>query len=140
MAAKRLDTRILGLVEKLGFRYSRYADDLTFSSEDAMAKVNILIRAVSEIIADCGFVVNPVKTRVMRAPATQRITGLIIGGQAPRVPRATMRRIRSMQHHQRTRPVFESGNQLSGYCAFVKMVNQEQFNKLVQNTGENHED
>ena len=130
MAARRLDLRLLGLSRNLGFKYSRYADDLTFSSGDPKAKVNVLLRAVAEIVADCKFELNTKKTRVMRAPATQRVTGLIVGGEVPRVPRATMRRIRAMLHHQKTGRLGSEEARLAGYCAFVKMVNTRQLEGL----------
>jgi len=130
MAARRLDLRLLGLSKNLGFKYSRYADDLTFSSGDPKAKVNVLLRAVAEIVAECKFELNAKKTRVMRAPATQRVTGLIVGGEVPRVPRATMRRIRAMLHHQKTGRLGSEEARLAGYCAFVKMVNARQLEGL----------
>jgi hypothetical protein len=130
MAARRLDLRLLGLSKRLGFKYSRYADDLTFSSDDTKAKVNVLLRLVEQIVTDCKFQLNPNKTRVMRAPATQRVTGLIVGGEVPRVPRATMRRVRAMLHQQKIGRLGPEEERLAGYCAFVKMVNPGQLEKL----------
>jgi hypothetical protein len=134
MAARRLDLRLLGLSKRLGFKYSRYADDLTFSSDDTKAKVNVLLRLVEQIVTDCKFQLNPNKTRVMRAPATQRVTGLIVGGEVPRVPRATMRRMRAMLHQQKIGRLGPEEERLVGYCAFVKMVNPGQLENLFPQT------
>ena len=128
-AARRLDLRLLRLSECLGFRFTRYADDMTFSSEDPMAKVNVLIRAVGSIAPDCGFVVNAEKTRVMRSPGTRRVTGLILGNE-PRVPRKTMRKIRSMIHRKMTGGNFAGIHVLEGYRSYVRMINQAQSAKL----------
>lgn len=102
--ALKLDCRLAGLARKLGFRYTRYADDLTFSwhrgdprgpkakddvkpeaKDDGRPKakkdeapVFRLIRAVERIAREEGFVVHDKKTRIMRAGKRQKVTGLVI--------------------------------------------------------------
>jgi RNA-directed DNA polymerase len=98
----RLDRRITGLCNKLGWRYTRYADDLTFSlpadfKGDEL--INKLLGGVRAIVEDEGFVVHPDKTRVMRPSNTQRVTGLVVNGPGtPRVPREIRRSIRTAIH------------------------------------------
>lgn len=70
----RLDCRLAGLARSLGARYSRYADDLTFSGDRHIAQA--LIKAVPEIVADEGFRLNPAKTRVQPFHVPQRVTGI----------------------------------------------------------------
>ncbi len=53
----RLDRRFAGLARKFDFEYSRYADDLTLSGDDA-SKAKILIRFAREIVGDEGFRLN----------------------------------------------------------------------------------
>lgn len=132
LAAKALDARLVGLGRTLGFVYTRYADDLTFSSENPKAKVDALKAIVAQVVADCGFWLNESKTSVMRAPSTQRVTGLIANGKTPRVPRATIRRIRAMMHHCHSDKTFDKVEQLKGYLAFVRMVSREQAEKLFK--------
>jgi hypothetical protein len=98
----RLDRRITGLCNKLGWRYTRYADDLTFSlpadfkGEEQIKK---LLGGVRSIVEDEGFIVHPEKTRVMRPSNTQRVTGLVVNGPgSPRVPREIRRSIRTAIH------------------------------------------
>ena len=133
LAAKALDSRLVGLGKSLGFVYTRYADDLTFSSEDPKAKVDVLKTVVAQIVADCGFWLNESKTIVMRAPNTQRVTGLITNGKSPRVPRDTIRRIRAMMHSCTSDPTPKKIDQLRGYLSFVRMVNRDQADKLLRN-------
>jgi retron-type reverse transcriptase len=130
MAAARLDLRLIGLCKSFGFHYSRYADDLTFSSPDSKAKASTLIRAVQQIVETSGFWVNPEKTRIMRATSTQKVTGLIVGSGQPRVPRKVMRRVRAMVHQSKTKDSFQEHNRLRGYLSFIKMINEDQFSKL----------
>lgn len=100
----RLDARLAGLARKLGFRYTRYADDLTFSfhprKPDAAAGVarheaegapgskgepalGVLLKAVEQIVGAEGFRLNAKKTRVLRPGNAQRVTGLVVNGVQP---------------------------------------------------------
>ncbi len=94
----RLDRRLSGLAAKLGFTYTRYADDMTFSaSGEAAAKASMLLNFVGEIVADEGFTVHPDKTRVMRAKNRQEVTGLVVNKRIG-VPRHVLRRFRALLH------------------------------------------
>jgi len=131
LAARRLDARLQGLAEHLGFQYTRYADDLTFSSNDTRAKTNVLRRLVELIVKDCGFTINPSKTSFMRAPATRQTTGLIVNDDRPRVRRSTIRRVRAMIHQERLGILAQDQSvRLKGYLSFIKMVNADQAKKL----------
>ncbi|HJL02962.1 MAG TPA: reverse transcriptase family protein [Polyangiaceae bacterium LLY-WYZ-15_(1-7)] len=123
----RLDARLTGLAKKLGFTYTRYADDLAFSSDRRKAAVGKLVDAVYRITADEGFRVHPKKTRVMREGRRQQITGLVVNGQGEgppaRVPRKLVRQLRAAIHHRENgRPgKGESLEQLRGWAAYVYM-------------------
>ena len=78
LVSRSLDRRIQGYTTKAGWVYSRYADDLVFSSKEEEASPHRLIRGISSLITDEGFVVNEDKTRVMRAPNRQTVTGLLV--------------------------------------------------------------
>jgi len=138
LAGKRMDLRLSGLADSLGFQYTRYADDLSFSSDDARAKTNVLARLVDEIVRDCGFVLNESKTSFMRAPATMQTTGLIVNGTQPRVRRQIVRRVRAMVHQYRVGSLAEDEvSRLKGYLSFIRMVNPAQAEKLETDLPEN---
>jgi hypothetical protein len=128
----RLDRRMSGLGRKLGFVYTRYADDLAFSwrSQKAGDKAPIatLILRAGQILAGEGFVVHPKKTRILRKGNRQRITGLVVNsapGQAKaRVPRETIRNLRAALHHRehgKPSKGTETLAQLRGMAAFIHM-------------------
>ncbi len=71
-----LDIRLAGLARSLGARYTRYADDLTFSG-DAKTRGSIL-SAVPAIVQDAGFALNTAKTRVMPAHTRQSVTDITV--------------------------------------------------------------
>ena len=95
----RMDQRIAGLVQKLGWRYSRYADDLTFSFP-AMPEVRIgrFFWWVDAICQEEGFLERPDKRRVLRRKHQQRVTGLVVNAGV-HVPRADRKRFRAILHN-----------------------------------------
>lgn len=125
----RLDARMTGLARKLGFRYTRYADDLTFSFHgEGKVPLARLRRAVIDLVSAEGFVVHPDKTRVMRSGGRQRVTGLIVnaapeGAPSARVPRKLIRELRAAIHNrEQGKPGRgESLEQLRGWAAYIQM-------------------
>jgi RNA-directed DNA polymerase len=126
----RLDQRLSGLAAKLGFAYTRYADDMTFSaSGEAAKKAGALLKFVGEIVTAEGFTVHPDKTRVMRSHRRQEVTGLTVNERIA-VPRDTLRRFRALLHQIETKGAEgkrwgRSSNVLlaaAGFARFVEMV------------------
>jgi RNA-directed DNA polymerase len=130
--ALRLDARLAGLARKLGVRYTRYADDLTFSWHGGPhGPVGKLVDAVRRIAADEGFAVHEKKTRIMRAGRRQKVTGLVVNrtardraAPAARVPRTLVRQLRAAIHNRENgRPGRgESLEVLRGWAAYVYMT------------------
>lgn len=131
----RMDCRLAGLARKLGCRYTRYADDLTFSWHGGdRAEVGTLLRAVRGVVQAEGFVLATKKTRVMRTGSRQKVTGLVInaapaGVPSVRVPRETVRALRAaIKNRELGRPPTpgreESIDQLRGMAAFVMMTDE----------------
>jgi RNA-directed DNA polymerase len=56
--------------------YTRYADDLTFSSNDL--DIKSLKREVNIAVIDKGLTLNPKKTRIMRYDNRQIVTGIVV--------------------------------------------------------------
>lgn len=79
MICDKLDRRLGGLAKRFGLHYSRYADDITFSSMHNVYKMDGAFRKELErIINDQGFKMNPEKTRLQKLGARQKVTGLIV--------------------------------------------------------------
>ena len=95
LVCRRLDSRLLGLAKSMGFKYTRYADDMTFSG-DIMP--DGLIRTAKRIIQDEGFEIAGKKTRVTRRGRSQRVTGLVVNEKV-NVARDYYRRIRAIIHN-----------------------------------------
>lgn len=148
-----LDRRLTGLAEKLGLRYSRYADDLTFSVpaiDDAQPKsstkatastvkkqadmqhnkmIGQLLGSVHKILREEGFALNNDKTRVIRKGSQQQVTGMIVNGQGvPRVSRQIKKMLRAAVHNLEAGGQLradETFNTLSGYAAWIASAEPE---------------
>jgi RNA-directed DNA polymerase len=125
----RLDQRLTGLAHKLGWRYTRYADDLTFSlSAEHKGPPNLgkLMGVVRRLVEEEGFAINPEKTRVARKGGRQTVTGLVVNGNArPRVPRKMRRQLRAAIHNLKLGKPLKEGEtaaRLVGYAAYIHMT------------------
>lgn len=75
----RLDRRLAGLARRRGANYTRYADDITFSSPHNLYSEGSTFRTeLSRILAVEGFEMNEAKTRVQRSGQRQEVTGLVV--------------------------------------------------------------
>lgn len=121
---RELDARMQRLADKYGARYSRYADDLTFSFEqDVPANVKSLIRTAKVILKDCGYRMHTKrKLHVRRRHQRQQVTGLVVN-ERPALPREMRRRLRAVKHHHQTgRPATMTPVQLAGWDSLQSMI------------------
>jgi hypothetical protein len=76
---KKLDRRLTGLANRFGATYTRYADDITFSSPHNIYTDEAFNKELKRIIGeDQKLVINPKKTRLQKAGYRQEATGLIV--------------------------------------------------------------
>ncbi|MBN4057015.1 RNA-directed DNA polymerase, partial [bacterium AH-315-J21] len=73
-----LDKRIVGLVCSKQIEYTRYADDLIFSSSNII-RLTSTRKHLVRIIEDEGFKLNIKKTKVSGPGSRRKVTGLILG-------------------------------------------------------------
>jgi len=111
-----VDIRIAKLAERVGCAYTRYADDLTFSTNKATFPDQIATRIsgsehswgpgdeLSRLIEKCGFALNPTKTRMQYRDSRQEVTGLVVNSKI-NVRREYRHVVRAMVHR-----LFTSGS------------------------------
>ncbi len=76
---QRLDYLLAGVAKRFGLRYTRYADDITFSSQHNIFKEDgEFIKELRRIIAEQGFHIKESKVRLQQAAFRQEVTGLIV--------------------------------------------------------------
>lgn len=85
-----LDIHLVRLAKKHGCTYSRYADDLTFSTNKNSFPEEIACQSpadhhswlpgseLSRLVVKSGFAINPSKTRMQYHDSRQEVTGLVV--------------------------------------------------------------
>ncbi len=136
LICRRLDLRLENLAKKMGFRYTRYADDLTFSGDSL---IDGLSKSVKKIIQSEGFSLSTKKTKVMRRNTSQRVTGLVTNNK-PNIPREYYRKVRAIIHNCIVNGVHKQNpensdeaifkQRLYGYAYYIFSVNQKLGNNL----------
>ena len=93
-----LDRRLGAVAKRFGLRYSRYADDITFSSMHYVyAEDGEFITELNRIIADNHFVINTKKIRLQRRGMRQEVTGLVVTDKV-NVERKYVRELKTILH------------------------------------------
>lgn len=135
----KLDQRLTGIARSLGWRYTRYADDMTFSlpqGHKGKPRLGSLIGLVTRIVEAEGFAINADKTRVSRKGARQTVTGLVVNGdKPPRTPRTLRRQMRAAAHNlSRGKPLKEGDTRarLAGFAAYIHATDPALGAKLLQ--------
>ena len=86
--ARHMDKRLYRLAKNFGYRYSRYADDISFSGDDISVA---FIKYVTDIIENCGFKVNPKKVRLYKEKDNKILTGVALIDCVLKLPRGKRR-------------------------------------------------
>ncbi|HEX9952136.1 MAG TPA: reverse transcriptase family protein [Rubricoccaceae bacterium] len=94
LLCRRLDSRLFRWARERGYAYTRYADDLAFST-NRVDFPEADRQAIDEIIANEGFRVHPEKRKLMPWYGRQLVTGLVVNRGA-NVPRETTRALRAL--------------------------------------------
>lgn len=133
-----LDYRLLGLAAKSSaqWRYTRYADDLTFSTRSSDGDVGKLIGVVVRFAKEEGFKINSAKTRIMRAPRRQTVTGLVVGEDV-RLRKSEIKKMRAFFHQCETKGLDAVSKEINksalfvarGYIAYMHMVSPQTANR-----------
>ncbi len=135
LVAVSLDKRLNGYASKRNIIYTRYADDITFSSN----KHSILFKMqgrVTSIIGDEGFTINSSKVRFTGPRRQSIITGLVKNAREPRfsIGHVKYRTMRAVMFRFLSKgpcdDKFGSIESIEGYLAFLKGVDLPTYNKL----------
>ena len=110
----RLDCRLAGLARQFEVTYTRYADDITFSSNHNVFKEGYsFLKEFRKIIADEGFTLNEEKLRLQKKDQRQEVTGLIVNNKV-NVCRKYIRSIGSLLY------IWERYGVDTAYARFLK--------------------
>lgn len=122
----RLDHRISGYVGKRNVTYTRYADDMVFSSLSP-SRVAGVKRFVDRILREEGFVLNESKTRILGPRQQRKVTGIVIGDKSLGVGKKRKRILRAVLHRLVTANLSNAererlGRHINGWFGYMNSV------------------
>ncbi|KPA98212.1 retron Ec67 family RNA-directed DNA polymerase/endonuclease [Pseudomonas asplenii] len=164
-----IDIRMVALAARSGCTYSRYADDITFSTSKKNFPIQIAYcvdetntwvpgSSVLNIISKCGFSLNHDKTRMQYTRSQQSVTGLVVN-KITHTPADYRRTVRAMLHRlfldgtyftikkprhlnksERINIPFGQLDKLEGMLSYIYMVDKYNRDKIVNNSRIKDED
>lgn len=146
IVTQRLDRKITRLCSEKKIKYTRYADDLSFSANRNVFDEEFIF-LVSQILTSENFSINESKTRLRTRNQSQEVTGLIVNEKV-NIPRDFLQRSRAMLnnwdkggleyakeifrfHQPPSRKYYNFKNVLLGNLSFLEMVKGSD-NALIQ--------
>ena len=136
-----MDVKLLKLAKKFKLDFTRYADDLTFSTNDKnfLEKYDDFHDQLKRTISFLGFEINESKTRLQFSDSQQTVTGLTVNKKI-QVPRNYYKKTRAMAYS-----LYKSGSytidgetgtisQLEGRFSFIDQLTK--FNNKID--GQKH--
>ncbi len=152
---RNLDRRLTGLAHRFGATYTRYADDITFSSQHNIYTNEEFLKELKRIIEDDQkLVINTKKMRLQKNVYRQEVTGLIVNEKV-NVRRRYIKQIRMWLYYwekygyEKAEQIFKRDyiadkghvknknahlvNVLNGKLEYIKMIkreNDETYKKL----------
>lgn len=144
LACNEMDKEIITLCKKRKWDYTRYADDMTFSTARGRNTVrrdtvDRFLKSVYHIVGINCFKINSKKTRIMRKGKRQMVTGIIVNEKA-NIPRQIRNNIRAIIHNCKTMGIdsqlrdcsrISFIRRIDGYMSFMKMVNETLWEKYI---------
>jgi retron-type reverse transcriptase len=154
--SRGMDKGLTTVAKAFDYVYTRYADDLTFSTKE---KINwddkieretfkMLLNNIRFVVEKQGFAINEDKTRILRRGRQQEVTGIVVNDKIS-IDRKTLRKFRACLHQVENEGIEGKhwGNSpdliasLQGYANFVFMVDKEKgvvFQQQVKRIIEKH--
>ncbi|HCH1455651.1 TPA: retron St85 family RNA-directed DNA polymerase [Vibrio parahaemolyticus] len=139
LVMKELDQEIIHFCEEKSIAYSRYADDLTFSTNN-IAYFSDLLPYIYELLSytqSPKLSINDKKTKIIGKGRSQRITGVVITHEGNlSVGRYCRKKIRAMLYSYNSNKIKKSDiPYLHGLVSHMRNVEYSYYEKLEKNYG-----
>lgn len=120
IVCQSLDRQLFDLAKKFNIRFSRYADDITFSgNRNVFRKGGEFQKELEKIITRQHFVINEKKTRLQKKSQRQEVTGLVVSDRV-NVTREYVRGIDNLLF------IWEKYGEANAYAKFLTHYNPKQ--------------
>jgi retron-type reverse transcriptase len=116
-----MDARINGYCSRKDVVYTRYADDLTFSSNNRTL-LNKIEKFIKYIVKDEGFTINDKKTRYLSDDIKKTVTGITINNDSIHVDKKFKRDLRAQIYQSIKSKDYTNNSQILGKIAYVNSI------------------
>lgn len=134
LAMTDFDNKLDILCKEYKFDYTRYADDLTLSTNEDYTRgwlKRTFIPEVYKLLEEIGLHASKDKTKIRSQSQRQMVTGVLVNGEDPRVTRKYTNHLRAVLHNH-LRDNVPLSEEILGTLSFIRSVNEEQYNKLMK--------
>lgn len=132
MICASLDNQLMRLAKKTGCIYTRYADDITFSTNKKQFDDDIIVlngsslelgKGLSNVLTKNSFIVNPDKITLRAKSSRQEVTGLVVN-QFPNLRREYVKQLRAVLYNCSKNGVYHTAQQYveKGFCNNTKIA------------------
>lgn len=132
-----LDKQLLNLAEKNKLTYTRYADDLSFSTNDSTFLIFKIIPEIATQLRQFGLKMNPSKTRILRPHRRMVVTGVVINKKLG-TPKWVWKNIKAELHNLNKNKITitaERQQKLRGKIEWIRTLHPIRGNKLLAELG-----
>lgn len=126
LVLREFDIAAYRLANLMNAKYTRYADDLTFSLQtDDPVKARKIVVAVRDLLAKRGFQLNekPNKLKILRGHQAQQVCGITLNSGKPTISKKQRRKLRAAKHAVQKGEAPDLGlNQIKGWESYIDHV------------------
>jgi len=126
---KKIDDEIMKYCNSELINYSRYADDLSFSSDNKNS-LQFAYKFVNDLLYQNGFNINSKKTRYLSGKGNMSVTGVNVNNGKPKVKNKLKRQVRAELHHYIIKGKKTNLKSLAGYISFISSIEEDYADKI----------
>ena len=118
---RNMDFRIAGFCNRRDIVFTRYADDMIFSSDnrDVLKSIYGTIR---KILVSEGFTLNEDKTSFLSPRCRKRILGITVNDGSIKAPKEIKRIIRSLIYNSFLSRDYSANSRIRGYISYINSI------------------
>jgi RNA-directed DNA polymerase len=132
-----MDRRLFGFTSRRNIAYTRYADDMTFSSNNRN-ELNKSVKTIKKIILDEDFCINSEKTRFVGPKQQCKIIGMVKNTSEPEF-RIGMRKKREMRavlynaiiKNEFGEKKYKNMNSINGWLSYLRFVDKKGYEQML---------
>lgn len=134
VASHLIDEAIVSAAKENGYDYTRYADDITLSTNKLIDRNEVIsfVTEIRKIINKSEYLmVNDKKINIKHRSQKQMVTGVLVNNKEAGVNKLLRNKLRGILHQHKLldKPL---DDKVGGILGFIKQVNSEQFTKLTK--------